>query len=152
MLAAVIAAGSPMPVRAADFEIEEEVILGGTGGESTALYEKESEETLFQGTVEVSENEIADQDMQASLDKAANYLKTHVTNPVVNTLGGEWSVLAMARYGNLPEETKKNYLANLYRTLKKNQGVLDKRKYTEIFESSAGAYGNRGGSFGCQRI
>ena len=51
MLAAVIAAGSPMPVRAADFEIEEEVILGGTGGESTALYEKESEETLFQGTV-----------------------------------------------------------------------------------------------------
>ena len=58
MLAAVIAAGSPMPVRAADFEIEEEVILGGTGGESTALYEKESEETLFQGTVEVSENEI----------------------------------------------------------------------------------------------
>ena len=77
MLAAVIAAGSPMPVRAADFEIEEEVILGGTGGESTALYEKESEETLFQGTVEVSENEIADQDMQASLDKAANYLKTH---------------------------------------------------------------------------
>ena len=96
-----------MPVRAADFEIEEEVILGGTGGESTALYEKESEETLFQGTVEVSENEIADQDMQASLDKAANYLKTHVTNPVVNTLGGEWSVLAMARYGNLPEETKK---------------------------------------------
>ena len=40
MLAAVIAAGSPMPVRAADFEIEEEVILGGTGGESTALYEK----------------------------------------------------------------------------------------------------------------
>ena len=131
MLAAVIAAGSPMPVRAADFEIEEEVILGGTGGESTALYEKESEETLFQGTVEVSENEIADQDMQASLDKAANYLKTHVTNPVVNTLGGEWSVLAMARYGNLPEETKKNYLANLYRTLKENQGVLDKRKYTE---------------------
>lgn len=107
MLAAVIAAGSPMPVRAADFEIEEEVILGGTGGESTALYEKESEETLFQGTVEVSENEIADQDMQASLDKAANYLKTHVTNPVVNTLGGEWSVLAMARYGNLPEETKR---------------------------------------------
>ena len=97
MLAAVIAAGNPMPVRAADFEIEEEVILGGTGGESTALYEKESEETLFQGTVEVSENEIADQDMQASLDKAANYLKTHVTNPVVNTLGGEWSVLAMAR-------------------------------------------------------
>ena len=131
MLAAVIAAGSPMPVRAADFEIEEEVILGGTGGESTALYEKESEETLFQGTVEVSENEIADQDMQASLDKAANYLKTHVTNPVVNTLGGEWSVLAMARYGNLPEETKKNYLANLYRTLEENQGVLDKRKYTE---------------------
>lgn len=48
MLAAVIAAGSPMPVRAADFEIEEEVILGGTGGESTALYEK-SRRRLFSG-------------------------------------------------------------------------------------------------------
>ena len=36
-----------MPVRAADFEIEEEVILGGTGGESTALYEKESEGDFF---------------------------------------------------------------------------------------------------------
>ena len=38
-----------MPVRAADFEIEEEIVLGGTGGESTALYEKESEETRFSG-------------------------------------------------------------------------------------------------------
>ena len=101
--------------------------------------------------MEVSENEIADQDMQASLDKAANYLKTHVTNPVVNTLGGEWSVLAMARYGNLPEETKKNYLANLYRTLKKNQGVLDKRKYTE-YSRVVLALTAIGGSFGCQRI
>ena len=141
-----------MPVRAADFEIEEEVILGGTGGESTALYEKESEETLFQGTVEVSENEIADQDMQASLDKAANYLKTHVTNPVVNTLGGEWSVLAMARYGNLPEETKKELSGKFVSDIGGKPRCSGQTKIYRIFESSAGAYGNRGGSFGCQRI
>lgn len=49
MLAAVIAAGSPMPVRAADFEIEEEVILGGTGGESTALYGKRVGGDSFSG-------------------------------------------------------------------------------------------------------
>lgn len=131
MLAAVLAAGNPMPVYAADFEIEEEIILGGTGGESTVLYEEEPEENLAQGTAEVPENEIAEQDLQASLDNAANYLKTHVTVPVVNTIGGEWSVLAMARYGNLPEATQKNYLANLYQTLEEKQGVLDKRKYTE---------------------
>ena len=136
MLAAVIAAGSPMPVRAADFEIEEEVILGGTGGESTALYEKESEETLFQGTVEVSENEIADQDMQASLDKAANYLKTHVTNPVVNTLGGDKKELSGKFVSDIGGKPRCSGQTKIYR----------------IFESSAGAYGNRGGSFGCQRI
>lgn len=71
------------------------------------------------------------------LAKIVKYLQDHVTNPVVDTLGGEWSVIAMARADallddeTLPEETKEKYLANLYQTLEDKDGVLDKRKYTE---------------------
>ena len=151
MLAAVIAAGSPMPVRAADFEIEEEVILGGTGGESTALYEKESEETLFQGTVEVSENEIADQDMQASLDKAANYLKTHVTNPVVN-FGRRMVWACNGKVWESAGGDKKELSGKFVSDIGGKPRCSGQTKIYRIFESSAGAYGNRGGSFGCQRI
>ena len=49
MLAAVIAAGSPMPVRAADFEIEEEIVLGGTGENQRRCMKKSRRRLFFRG-------------------------------------------------------------------------------------------------------
>lgn len=128
MLAAMIAAGNSIPVYA--INLEEDVILGGTGDASTIIIEEEPD-VLLQGTSENAEREPKGSDISENLVAVTAYLKSHITNPVVHTVGGEWSVLAMARYGNLPEETKRNYMANLYRTLEENNGVLDKRKYTE---------------------
>lgn len=128
MLAAIIAAGNSIPAYAMNPEAD--VILRGTGDASAIIIEEEPD-ALVQGTSENTEREPKGSDISANLVEVTAYLKGHVTNPVVNTVGGEWSVLAMARYGNLPEETKQNYMANLYRTLEENSGVLDKRKYTE---------------------
>ena len=66
MLAAVIAAGSPMPVRAADFEIEVRSYSRRNRGRINGAGMKKSRRRhLFQGTVVSFRNEIADQDMQA---------------------------------------------------------------------------------------
>lgn len=128
MLVGILAAGNSVPVYA--MQLDEDVILRGTGDASTIVIEDEPD-VLIEGTLENFERQDGNQDIGENLRKVIAYLNNHVTNPAVNTIGGEWSVLAMARYGVLPEETKQNYMANLYRTLEENNGVLDKRKYTE---------------------
>lgn len=60
-----------------------------------------------------------------------DYLVAHVTDPIVNTEGGEWSVLAMARAGVLSEATETAYLANLARTLEDKGGVLSTTSSTD---------------------
>ena len=127
VLTAIIAVSNPMSLYA--MTVEEDPILRGTGDESTIIVD-DLEYTFPQEAVVVAE-EVEEQGIHSKLTKAMTYLRDNVTNPVVNTVGGEWSVLTMARYGNLSEETKQNYMTNLYRVLEENKGVLDKRKYTE---------------------
>ena len=127
VLTAIIAVSNPMSLYA--MTVEEDPILRGTGDESTIIVD-DLEYTIPQEAVVVAE-EVEEQGIHSKLTKAMTYLRDNVTNPVVNTVGGEWSVLTMARYGNLSEETKQNYMTNLYRVLEENKGVLDKRKYTE---------------------
>ena len=74
---------------------------------------------------------VSQENVTTALERAEDYLKSHVTNPVVNPMNGEWSVLSMARYGNLLDSTKKAYLSNLYATLEETKGVLSDSKYTE---------------------
>ncbi|MEF9990010.1 MAG: hypothetical protein RR716_05820 [Christensenellaceae bacterium] len=71
------------------------------------------------------------QKIKAMLDKLAEYQYKTIQNPSVGTTGGEWAVLALARYGAISENFKQTYLGNLYGVLEKTKGVLDKRKYTE---------------------
>lgn len=66
-----------------------------------------------------------------ALDRSAAFIKREVTEPVVDSIGGEWSVLVMARYGNLDEVVKNIYLSNLYVKLQETGGLLDEYKYTE---------------------
>lgn len=65
------------------------------------------------------------------LNQAESYLQGAVGNPIVDSIGGEWAVMAMARNGNLNEEAKTNYLKNLYKKLQESNGVLHTAKYTE---------------------
>ncbi|AZN42712.1 S-layer homology domain-containing protein [Paenibacillus albus] len=62
----------------------------------------------------------------------ATYVQQTVTDPIVSTLGGEWSVIGLARSGiQVPEAYYAKYYNNLEKTLKEKSGVLHNVKYTE---------------------
>lgn len=64
-------------------------------------------------------------------DTAAHMQKT-ITNPVVASIGGEWTVFGLARAGvQVPNAYYETYYANLTNTLKAKDGVLHSVKYTE---------------------
>lgn len=98
-----------------------------------------AEGEMLTGTADViSEDEpltgIADVIYQPAFDglnQAENYLQTAVTNPIVDSIGGEWAVMAMARNQVLSETAKLNYLKNIYQKLRETNGVLHTAKYTE---------------------
>lgn len=136
ILAAAMAAGTPISSYA--WEVEEEILRGTSDTErvfegegQTVEQTAETDSEVVSGTAGLSEEEQQLQEIKEHLDKAEQYLQNNVTDPVVDTLGGEWSVIAMARYGNLMEATKMKYLANLYQTLDEKEGILDAKKYTE---------------------
>lgn len=66
----------------------------------------------------------------AMLKETSDFLKTTVSNPTISQIGGEWTVIGLARY----EEDKEyfdNYYKNVEAYVKENNGVLHERKYTE---------------------
>ncbi len=70
-------------------------------------------------------------------EKTGKYLKemTEETSPFVDSVGGEWVVIGLARSGTgLSEEAEEAYLYNVEKYVKENineQGQLDKSKSTE---------------------
>lgn len=112
-----------------------EEILSGMGEEEempeeilTGTEDQEDVQTL-KGISDSQERESSE--IQDALRKAESYLQNTNTSPVVGTISGEWSVLAMARGGYLTDSAKNAYLSNLYQTLNDKKGVLHKTKYTE---------------------
>ena len=73
----------------------------------------------------------AETNTNAALEKTQAYIEENVTNPSVGSIGGEWTVTALARNHRLSEFTRKVYLQNLLGTLHDTNGVLTRRKYTE---------------------
>lgn len=69
---------------------------------------------------------------QTAYDRASNYLTAAVSAPRYGSLGGEWTVLALAR-GGADTETAyfTDYYAALEQTVREANGVLSERKYTE---------------------
>ncbi len=63
---------------------------------------------------------------------AAAYLAKTVSAPTVASIGGEWTVLALARGGEVSNPAAFDaYRTALERTLRETNGVLSERKYTE---------------------
>lgn len=65
------------------------------------------------------------------LDKISAYEMKKVTNPAYGSVGGEWLVLGLARYGTLTEDYRNIYLENVREEVEKCNGVLSEKKYTE---------------------
>ena len=70
--------------------------------------------------------------VQTAYDRASAYLTAAVSAPRYGSLGGEWTVLALAR-GGADTETAyfTDYYAALEQTVREANGVLSERKYTE---------------------
>ena len=69
-----------------------------------------------------------------TIQKTAAYLMKTVTDPTVNSVGGEWTVIGLARADKAPaglDAYTTKYYANASAFLKQNKGVLTSSKYTE---------------------
>lgn len=71
-------------------------------------------------------------DLADALTKTAEYEQKTVTSPAADSLGGEWTVIALARSGEKVDDSYfEKYRANLEKKLKEQDGVLSENKYTE---------------------
>ncbi len=65
-------------------------------------------------------------------DKVAEYLIDTVKSPTIASVGGEWTVIGLARSdASVPKSYFDTYYANVTSVVKNKKGVLHERKYTE---------------------
>ena len=75
---------------------------------------------------------VAAVDAQSYVPATAGYLQVAVKSPTVSSIGGEWTVIALARSGaSVPEEYFRGYYASVESYVKSCAGVLHEKKYTE---------------------
>ncbi|WP_141504883.1 S-layer homology domain-containing protein [Paenibacillus luteus] len=81
-----------------------------------------------EGNSDPSKHEAVTKQIKAT----AAFMQKAVANPVIASVGGEWTVLGLARSGvKIPDEYYANYYANVEKTLKEKAGKLHNVKYTE---------------------
>lgn len=70
--------------------------------------------------------------LEKQMTQTAAYLTQTVTDPQCSSVGGEWTVLGLARSNEaVPEGYFDTYYENLEQTVKEKAGVLHEKKYTE---------------------
>ena len=68
----------------------------------------------------------------AALKDVGNYLYEAVKEPIAGSVGGEWTVLGLARSGmDIPDEYFENYCRTVTKYVNDCDGVLHSKKYTE---------------------
>lgn len=65
------------------------------------------------------------------LDSIARYELTTIKNPSYGSVGGEWTIMGLARYGTITDNYISLYKSNLAKKLKACDGILSTQKYTE---------------------
>ncbi len=71
-------------------------------------------------------------DVTENIEKTAKFMQEEVTNPVVGTIAGEWTVFGLSRSNSSVNENYYNkYYSNLEETLIEKDGKLHRVKYTE---------------------
>lgn len=75
---------------------------------------------------------VSESKVSSAMDKAAEYTYNAVANPQVGSIGGEWAVIGLSRSGyNVPMEYYNTYYSNVIEYVKKCNGILSEKKYTE---------------------
>lgn len=71
-------------------------------------------------------------DLEKRIDHTAAYLQKTVQEPQISSVGGEWSIIGLARSSaNVPDTYFKDYYETVLEEVKVKKGVLHSRKYTE---------------------
>ena len=71
-------------------------------------------------------------ELKDAIHKTASYEQETVTDPTEGSLGGEWTVMALARSEEEVDSTYfEKYRANLEKYIKEQDGILSENKYTE---------------------
>ena len=74
----------------------------------------------------------ADTEVNSALKDTAAYLQRTVTSPTVNSVGGEWAVIGLARSNiDVPKSYYDTYYRNLETYVRTHSGELSSNKYTE---------------------
>ena len=68
---------------------------------------------------------------ESYLQKISKYEMSTIQNPQYGSIGGEWLMIGLARFERVPSSYVEIYLNNLKEYVKKCDGVLSTRKYTE---------------------
>ena len=70
--------------------------------------------------------------LDAAVNAGAAYLLNTVTAPAIRAVGGEWTVIGLARSGcEVPQRYWDDYYAAVEREVRASDGLLHARKYTE---------------------
>ncbi|WP_171056450.1 S-layer homology domain-containing protein [Paenibacillus sinopodophylli] len=70
--------------------------------------------------------------VQKQIANTAAFMQNAVKNPIIASVGGDWTVLGLARSGvSVPDDYYAKYYANVEQTLKEQAGKLHNVKYTE---------------------
>ena len=71
-------------------------------------------------------------DLENAIQTAAVYLQKNVKEPQISSIGGEWTVIGLARSNaDVPDAYFKTYYENVTETVKDKKGILHGKKYTE---------------------
>ena len=89
----------------------------------------------------ISQPVFAQPDLEAALQDTAEYISAIVTEPQLGSIGGEWSVIGLARSGyEVPQQYYDDYYSRVEQFVKDCSGILHNRKYTEysrVFDNHA---------------
>ncbi len=73
-----------------------------------------------------------DYNIEEKIAETAKFMQEIIPNPTVSSIGGDWTVMSLARADiEIDESYFENYYNNVVKTLEENQGILHERKYTE---------------------
>ncbi len=75
---------------------------------------------------------VSDDTLADAITDTAQYMYRTVKTPQVGSIGGEWTVIGLARSGyEVPEEYYQDYYATVEKYVEACKGVLHEKKYTE---------------------
>ena len=75
---------------------------------------------------------LAASSVQSEVQSSAAYMVSAVKAPEVGSIGGEWAIIGLARFGyTVPANYYDDYYARVEKYVKNCSGVLHERKYTE---------------------